>query len=107
MQIIVQRGLGDNPGADISSTILVTESAKLARGRQELDAAAPGRMNVALVCGSLLYCAPGKVVEMKDSERTDRGQLTYWSKTGMLVDRETESEWQLRTNLHIERLEDD
>lgn len=107
MQIIVQRGSGDKPGSAISSPILVGEDVKQARGRQELDYAAPGRMNVSLTCGSLPYCAPAQVVELKDAERVDRGQLTYWSKSGSLRDRGAQSEWQLRTNLRVERRDDD
>ena len=106
MQIVVQRGTGDNPGAEIGHVLLCTEEVILARGRQQLDYSAPNRMVVSPRCGSLEYQAPTVLVELRDAEKTRRGQLIYWSKSGTLTEREDAAEWSVECNLQVECLDE-
>lgn len=60
----VQRGLGDKPGADVSSPLLTHERARLARGAYLLDSNQGGAIRVE---GSGYYIglpAPGSLVQL-------------------------------------------
>lgn len=63
IKITVQRGLGDNPGPDITEALLTSEVAALERGRVEIDKNSTSRVMVSASGPYRAWLPPGSLVE--------------------------------------------
>jgi len=100
--IIVTRGLGDRQGADISETLLTSETVQINRGRAEIDKNSTDRVKVAMSGGHIGYIPPCSLVQVNDSgygsyrgvvdqctERFVRTSLTEFNAdTDLVIERE-------------------
>lgn len=68
MKVIVQRRPADRQGPDISSSMLISEPAAVARGTVEIDRNCSGRITVTGNSKLIPWLAPGAVVSVTDRE---------------------------------------
>jgi hypothetical protein len=76
---IIQRAPGDKPGEDIVSEVLVSEAAKIERGRNEINYSSTDMILKTGAVVSSQFIAPGSLIEIQDRTGNSRGMLTSYS----------------------------
>lgn len=77
LTIDVVRGLGDNPGPDITCSHFEDEATYRQRGRVEIDKSARGLKNVSITLpGMRTHVRPGRIVAIDDIDGHHRGKVS-------------------------------